>query len=239
MSIIQSIINKTFRSAELIHKEQITPTTYHIRIKINGDNLKNYIPGQQLRVLVGLDNMMSLSNLVRTYSIWYYDELKNEADLAVCTFSNGQGAKWVQNLEYGDTIHFRGPEGKFILNTDADNHLFLGDISSLAHLYELNRHTGLVTKATGIVYSSSKEHYFDDIYPKRNFGFLESCANTIEDLIAEISWSGIRKENTAVYIAGETSICVGLHNYFKKELNFSPKHIKTKPFWHPDKKGLE
>lgn len=239
MSILQSIINKTFRSAELIHKEQITPTTYHIRIKINGDILRNYIPGQQLRILVGLDNMMSLSNLVRTYSIWYYDELTNEADLAVCTFSNGQGAKWVQNLGYGDTIYFRGPEGKFTLNTDADNHLFLGDISSLAHLYELNRHTGLSTKASGIIYSSSKDHHFDDIYPKRNFGFLESCANTLEDLIAEISWSGVRKENTAVYIAGETSICVGLHNYFKKELNFSPKQIKTKPFWHPDKKGLE
>jgi NADPH-dependent ferric siderophore reductase len=239
MSIIQSIINKTFRNAEVIHKEQITPTTYHVRIKINGDILKNYIPGQQLRVLVGLDNMISLSNLVRTYSIWYYDELRNEADLAVCTFSNGQGAKWVHSLERGDIIYFRGPEGKFTLSADADNHLFLGDMSSLAHLYELNRHTGLSAKASGIVYSSSKDHYFDDIYPKRNFGFLESCANTLEDLIAEISWSGIRRENTAVYIAGETSICVGLHNYFKKELNFSPKQIKTKPFWHPEKKGLE
>lgn len=238
MSIIQSLIDKTFHSGVLIHKEKITPTTYHIRIKLKQE-LKNYIPGQQLRVLVGLDNITSLSNLVRTYSIWYYDELKNEANLAICTFSNGQGAKWVQALEYGDAVYFRGPEGKFTLNPNADNHLFFGDVSSLAHLYELNRHTGHLKTASGIVYSTSKSHYFDDIFPKRNFGFLESAANTLEDIITEISWNTIRKENTAVYIAGETAFCVGLHNYFKKELNFSPKQLKTKPFWHPDKKGLE
>lgn len=239
MSIIKTIINKAFHTAVVIHKEKITPTTYHVRIKLNSDCFKNYIPGQQLRVLVGLDNISALSNLVRTYSVWYYDDLRNEADLAICTFSNGQGAKWVQGLEMGDTVYFRGPEGKFTLNPDADHHLFYGDISSLAHLYELNRHTGLQNNASGIVYSTDKSHHFEDIYPKRNFGFLESVANTLEDIITEISWNTVTKENTSVYIAGETAFCVGLHNYFKKELNFSPKQIKTKPFWHPDKKGLE
>lgn len=238
MNIIQTIINKAFHTATLIHKEQITPSTYHIRIKLKGNSFKNYIPGQQLRVLVGLDNIASLSNLVRTYSVWYYDELKNEADLAVCTFSNGQGAKWVQSIAPGDTIYFRGPEGKFTIDTDAENHLFLGDVSSLAHLYELNRHTGHGSKASGIVYSSSKLHHFDDIFPKRNFGFLQSAGDILEDIISEISWNGISK-NTTVYIAGETAFCVGLHKYFKNELGFSPKQIKTKPFWHPEKKGLE
>ena len=239
MSIIQTIINKTFNSAVVINKEKITPSTYHVRIKINGDSFKNYIPGQQLRILVGLDNIVSLNNLVRTYSIWHYDEFRNEADLAICTFSNGQGAKWVQSLERGNIIYFRGPEGKFTINPDADNHLFFGDISSLAHLYELNRHTGLGKTASGIVYSSLKTDYFDDIYPKRNFGFLAASKNVTDDIIAEITWNGIPKGNTTVYIAGETAFCVALHNYFKKEHNFSAKQIKTKPFWHPEKKGLE
>ena len=115
MSIIQTIISKAFHTATLIHKEQITPSTYHIRIKLKDNSFKNYIPGQQLRVLVGLDNIASLSNLVRTYSVWYYDELKNEADLAICTFFNGQGAKWVQSIAPGDTIYFRDPEGKFTM----------------------------------------------------------------------------------------------------------------------------
>jgi len=239
MSIIQTIINKTCHSAVVIHKEKITASTYHVRIKLKTDSFKDYIPGQQLRILVGLDNPASLSNLVRTYSIWYYDEIKNEADLAICTFSNGQGAKWVHSLERGDTIYFRGPEGKFTINHDADNHLFFGDISSLAHLYELNRHTGIGKNSSGIVYSSTKTHYFDDLSTRRNFGFLEAPENPANDIITEIMWNTIPRGNTAVYIAGETAFCVALHNYFKTEHGFSSKQIKTKPFWHPDKKGLE
>jgi NADPH-dependent ferric siderophore reductase len=239
MSIIQTIIHKMSHSAVVVHKELITGSTYHVRIKLNDDSFKNYIPGQHLRVIVGFDNPMSLSNMVRTYSVWHYDELKNEADIAICTFSGGQGAKWVQNLERGDTIYFRGPEGKFTINPDADNHLFLGDISSLAHLYELNRNTGLSKNASGIVYSSARTHYFDDISPRRNFGFLEAPEDPAQDIITEITWNGIPKGNTTVYIAGETAFCVALHNYFKKEHGFTPKQIKTKPFWHPDKKGLE
>ena len=239
MSIIQSIIHKMSHTAVVTHKEKITHSTYHIRIKLKTDRFKNYIPGQHLRVIVGLDNPASFGDLVRTYSIWHYDELRNEADIAVCTFSNGQGAKWVQNLEKGDTIYFSGPEGKFTINPDANNHLFYGDISSLAHLYELNRNVGWSKNASGIVYSSDKTHYFDDFTTKRNFGFLETPKNQADEMITEIMWNTVPKGNTAVYIAGETAFCVALHNYFKKEYGFSPKQIKTKPFWHPDKKGLE
>jgi len=239
MSIIKSIINKTCYTAVVLHKEKITTNTYHVRLKLNPDSFKNYIPGQQLRIIVGLDNAMALSNLVRTYSVWYYDELRNEADLAICTFSNGQGAKWVQELERGDTVYYRGPEGKFTLNEDADNHLFFGDVSSLAHLYELSRHSGAGKKASGIVYSSAKDHYFDDIYPKRNFGFLQVEENLMDEMITEIMWNTIPTGNTAIYIAGETAFCVSLYKYFKNEHNFSPRYIKTKPFWHPGKKGLE
>ncbi|MDV6168496.1 FAD-binding oxidoreductase [Flavobacterium sp. DG1-102-2] len=239
MSILQSIIYKMSHTAVVIHKEKITHSTYHIRIKLKTDSFKNYIPGQHLRIIVGLVDNSSLSNMVRTYSVWRYDELRNEADIAICIFSNGQGAKWVQTLEKGDTIYFRGPEGKFTINPDADNHLFYGDISSLAHLYELNRNTGISKKASGIIYSSAKTHYFDDLSSKRNFGFLEAPENPADDIITEISWNGIPKGNTTVYIAGETAFCVALHNYFKKEHGFLPKQIKTKPFWHPNKKGLE
>ena len=239
MSIIQSIIQKISHTAVVIHKEQITNSTYHVRIKLNGDSFKNYIPGQHLRVIVGYEEAASLSNMVRTYSVWHYDELKNEADLAVCTFSNGQGAKWAHNLERGDTIYFRGPEGKFTINPDADNHLFLGDISSLAHLYELNRNTGISANASGIVYSSKKTHYFDDLSPRRNFGFLEAPENPVQDIITEVMWNTLPKGNTAIYIAGETAFCIALHKYFKNEHNISSRFIKTKPFWHPGKKGLE
>jgi NADPH-dependent ferric siderophore reductase len=42
-----------------------------------------------------------------------------------------------------------------------------------------------------------------------------------------------------VYIGGDSRICVSLTHYFRKELQWEARQIKTKPFWNPDKKGLE
>jgi len=42
-----------------------------------------------------------------------------------------------------------------------------------------------------------------------------------------------------VYIAGGGRICVVLNIYFRNELNWDSKRIKTKPFWNLEKKGLE
>ncbi len=42
-----------------------------------------------------------------------------------------------------------------------------------------------------------------------------------------------------VYIAGDSRVCVALNHYFRKELHWDSKQIKTKPFWNPEKTGLE
>jgi NADPH-dependent ferric siderophore reductase len=47
------------------------------------------------------------------------------------------------------------------------------------------------------------------------------------------------KGKQMVYIAGDSRVCVALNYYFKNYLNWNTKQIKTKPFWNPEKKGLE
>lgn len=39
-----------------------------------------------------------------------------------------------------------------------------------------------------------------------------------------------------IYIAGDSRICVALHEYFKKELRNGNKQIRVKPFWNSEKK---
>ncbi|MCG1036691.1 SIP domain-containing protein [Polaribacter sargassicola] len=47
------------------------------------------------------------------------------------------------------------------------------------------------------------------------------------------------KGKKMVYIAGDSRVCIALNQYFRKELKWDVKQIKTKPFWNPSKKGLE
>jgi len=240
MGILNSIINILSNKGTIIYKQQITPATWHLKLKVNGTDFKNYIPGQHLRVLVGRNNNAALSDMVRTYSVWNYDEAREIADLAVCTFSGGSGARWIIDAAIGDTLLYGGPKGKFTIDTAADNYLLLGDVSALAHLYELRRNAGPNKNITGIICTNSREHVFPDLNTTTTpFGYLQNSSNILESVIAEIVWNNIPKENTLVYIAGETSFCTGLNNYFRKVQDWNPKQVKTKPFWHPDKKGLE
>jgi len=239
MGIINSIIDITSSKGTIIYKQQITPKTWHLKLKVNSADFKNYIPGQHLRILVGRYNNASLSDMVRTYSVWHYDEFQQIADLAVCTFSEGSGARWVHQAAVGDTVLYGGPKGRFTIDKGADNYLLLGDVSALSHLYELRRNAGHNKNITGIVYADRKEHVFPDINNAAFFGYLQKETTIVETVISEIVWNNIPKENTLVYIAGETAFCTALNNYFRKVQGWPSKQIKTKPFWHPDKKGLE
>jgi len=241
MGILNSIIDLASSKATIIYKQQITPKTWHLKLKVNSADFKNYIPGEHLRILVGRHTNASLSDMVRTYSVWNYDELRQTVDLAVCTFSGGSGARWATEAAVGDTVLYGGPKGKFTIDTSAHNYLFLGDVSALSHLYELRRNAGINKNITGIIYGDSPEYIFPDLSLSNvtPFGYLQNDANLLESVIAEITWNNIPKENTLVYIAGETAFCTSLNNYFIKTLQWPVKQIKTKPFWHPDKKGLQ
>jgi NADPH-dependent ferric siderophore reductase len=55
--------------------------------------------------------------------------------------------------------------------------------------------------------------------------------------LAEL-WGSLHRE-IIIYIAGETLFCKKINAYFRKTKQVETKRIYTKPFWHPDKKGLE
>lgn len=64
--------------------------------------------------------------------------------------------------------------------------------------------------------------------------------NDTEKIIAKIAeLIPNLKGKKMVYIAGDSRVCVALNQYFRKELHWDGKLIKTKPFWNPGKKGLE
>ncbi|WP_395066124.1 siderophore-interacting protein [Flavobacterium sp.] len=239
MELLKSIISKAFNTALVIQKKRIATNTFQIKLKLNSNSFKNYIAGEQLKIFVGIDDKSAFSDLTRTYSVWNFDKEKQEIDLAICTFSNGQGTKWIKEIEVGKTVHFASPKGKFIIDNTAQNYLFLGDISALSHLYELNRQLSTSQNAIGIIYAKNENDFFKDQFSDSKFEFIVSQENHTKRIIEEIEKLNLKKENSIVYIAGETFFCTDLNSYFRKTLKWESKQIKTKPFWHPNKTGLE
>jgi NADPH-dependent ferric siderophore reductase len=238
MKILNSIMSKAFRNALLIHKEKIAKNTFHLKLKLT-NSFENYSAGQQLRIFVGLENVLAINDLIRTYSVWHYDANKLEVDIAVCTFSNGQGAKWASEINVGDTIYFSGPKGKFVFNPEGKQYVFIGDISALAPFYEIAKQINPNKQIWSYIYSRNQDDFFKDKFSELDFNFNSQNDNSAKPVIANLDILELDKQSTIIYIAGEVNFCKVLFAYFRNEKKIFIKNLYTKPFWHPNKKGLE
>jgi NADPH-dependent ferric siderophore reductase len=239
LKIINNTLKHFFNSAKLIEKIKIANHTFHLKLKLNSDSFANYVHGQHLSILVGLDDTSLFENPTRCYSVWYYDSTKQEVDIAACVKSTGIGAKWINQLVVGDTIYFKTPEGKLLYVPNFETYFFFGDSSALGHLYNIRRQLTKYQKAEGLFYSYEKEELFPDIDATLSFKFVSSNEALYDKIRKLLNSQNFDHQKTIVYIAGETAFCKTISQFCRYDLKLDAKQIKTKPFWHPNKKGLE
>lgn len=241
MRIIENLIKRVLPKGIIVQKTKLSPSVYKLRIKSQDLKSLDYTPGYFLRLGVGIGKEeISFKDKVRSYSIWNIDKEKEIMDLAIATHSNGIGAKWAEVCETGETIHFKFKKGKFLLDKTADSYLMIGDLSALSHLYAINRNLPEEKQVESLIYSQNINELFADIDGSNPFTFYEMPQNPYEDIITNLpkllsKMQGVKM----VYLAGDSRICLALNKHFRKELNWIPRQIKTKPFWNPTKKGLE
>lgn len=241
MAILKTILQKVLNKAIITDKKEISKAVYHIQIK--GESIKNmdFVPGHFIRLAVGItDDKTSKEDMIRSYSIWDINKENGTMELAIATHSDGVGAKWAKNCKIGDVVHYKTKKGKFLVDNSADSYLMVGDLSALSHLYMINRHLSFDKKVQSLIYNENIEELFPDIAANTPFSFYEVPSNQQEAIMAIIMDKLPKMTgNKMVYIAGDSRVCVFLNQYFRKELNWDTKRIKTKPFWNPAKKGLE
>lgn len=239
MGLLVKLIEKVVSKATITYKQQMTPNVFHIRIE--GKALQQDHPlGYSIRILVGKDKDLGFDDNIRSYSTWRVDKKNGRADLAVCTHGKGSGAQWAKECGVGDTIAFIWQKTNLVLDASADAYLFVGDLSALGHLYSIHNALPAAKKISSLIYGADKKDFFSDLDGTTPFVFHEWKGDAPAQIIKSVSSliAGF-PENSLVYIAGDSRVCVQLSQYFKKELCWGTSRIKAKPFWNPLKKGLE
>ncbi|WP_158861337.1 SIP domain-containing protein [Lunatibacter salilacus] len=241
MEILKTILKRFLKENVIESKQKLSDSAYRLCIKSEAIKSVDFVPGYFLRVGVGItDEGLSMKDFVRSYSVWNIDQTNGTIDLAIATQGNGPGANWAKQRKTGDTVYFRWKKGKFLIENSADSYLLIGDLSALAHLYMIRRNLTKEKQVESILYSQHKNELYADIDGSRPFDFYEMPQNPTGEIISKIkeivpTMTGRKM----VYIGGDSRVCVALNNYFRKELHWEANQIKTKPFWNPDKKGLE
>ncbi|MBB6462111.1 SIP domain-containing protein [Flammeovirga kamogawensis] len=241
MKILEKILKSVLTETEIIYKKQLSKSAFHIRIQSDEFSKMNIIPGAFLRVGIGIGkDELSMKDKIRSYSIWNVDLKNGVIDIAVATHSNGIGSYWVSNCKVGDKLFCKLKTGKFLMDEMSDSYLMIGDLSALSHLYMIQRELGPNKYIKGIIYSENQDDFFPDVDNKTPFDFYKKPQNPINEVLDEIKKSlPLMKGRRMVYIAGDSRLCVALTQFFRKELKWEVSQIKAKPFWNPEKKGLE
>lgn len=240
MGVIENIVAVIFKKGIVVHKAQLSKSVYHIRIQ--SASLKNigYVPGHFLRVFVGRGKAeLSIREKVRSYSVWQFNKEKCEMDLAVTTLGKGPGAQWAIECREGDIVYFLWNKGKFKIDRSANDYVFIGDLSALSTLYEFKRDLA-GKKVHAIIYCQDGDDFFSDIDNKEPFAFNCLPDNPSAEIIVKLKLLQPKlKEHTIIYVAGDSRVCIAVTQFLRSEWNWESKRIKAKPYWNPEKKGLE
>ncbi len=241
MGILKSILKRVLKENTISDKQKISEAAYKIRLESEGIKNAEFVPGYFLRVGIGLtEDSLTMQDFVRSYSVWDIDKANGTIDLAIAIHSKGSGANWAEQREVGDKVYFTWKKGNFILDESADSYLMIGDLSALSHLYMIRRNLPKNKQVESILYSQQKNELYADIDGTTPFDFYELPQNPTDEIINKIKEIVPKMTGKKiVYVGGDSRICVALNQYFRRELNWETKQIKTKPFWNPDKKGLE
>lgn len=241
MNLIDTAARTFLRRARVLSRRPIARQVEHLTI--GGPELEGlpFVPGQHLRVRVAHGGAAAFGGMVRTYSIWNYEPASGTIDLAICTHSNGPGARWVRRLEAGDEILFSGPKGKFTVEDFAGVQLMIGDVSSLAHLYQIRRGLGPHRSVHGIIFLEGSQESFADLDGSQPFEFVRLKGDPVLSLMRRIATTESLLNSTPglVYLGGEGRICIRLQSYFRDALGWPRRQVKAKPFWLPGRKGMD
>jgi NADPH-dependent ferric siderophore reductase len=237
-SLVDNLAKNFFHKATVTYRQQIAPHVYHIRIQSDTLKSHHYIPGEHLRLFVGLDRDTALDSKLRTYSIWAFDKAKGTADIAICIHSSGIGARWGKDVRVGDDIHYMGPKGKLTIDYTAESHLLIADPSALSHMYAIKRSVSSDKVTFGIGYAADIADHYADIDGGKPFQFMRLDHDPTDALIAAANaLKNSLTDSPVIYLGGDARVCKTLGRYFRQ--HWPQATVISKGFWMPGKTGMD
>jgi len=219
--------SETVHSGTLISIRQLTRHAFHLKIESPHFSEMDYIPGFTLDLFIDEQQIEH-----RKYSIWNFEPIQHIIDVIICTFSNGKGAHWVHTLEAGDSLYFKTPKGKLLLDDSAEHYVMIGDITALSHLYEINRNLPVGKKVFSFIYTPHQRDIFPDIDGSFPFDYYvfnpfdpEAITEKIALLLPQLTGS------KRAYITGAPDVCQSIKHYFQNVRFWLPEELRVKAFW--------
>ena len=220
----QKIIPNIF-TGSIIQKNKITQHVFHLKVQSTDFSNMSCVAGAIVEVLLSNTSHYQNSEAVQ-YPFWDYEPVYNIADFAIHTFPNSKAADWINKIQEGDSIFFKESSVELIMDESGEHYFLIGDIRSLAHLYEINRTLAVSKKIYSLVYTKNQDEFFSDL--DHSFPLQSYVAKSLEpENILELINLYFPKylKNTIVYILSNLEMTTRITDFLKNNPRFDIQHI--------------
>jgi NADPH-dependent ferric siderophore reductase len=232
------LLDRLHLAARIEHVELLTPRMRRITLRPSVPAVP-WIAGQHVQVQVAArpGPLNRLTGLHRTYTVADY----NGSTMDLCVFDHGEGpgAHWARTAEAGDEVLITRPQGGFVVQEDDPYRLFVGDETASAAFDAMLRDLPDTTTTHVVIEADSAEdalpipHEVHWTYrhgtPAGNPGLLVDAVNALE----------LPAHPGIAYLAGEARAIQAVRAHLIRDRGWTRQRILTKPFWTPDRTGLE
>lgn len=220
----QKIIPNIF-TGSIVQKNKIARNVFHLKVQSADFSNMSCVAGSTVAVFLSNPSHHQNSEVVQ-YPFWNYEPVFNIADFAIHTFPNSKAADWINEIQEGDWIFFKKPSMELIIDESGEHYFLIGDVSSLAHLYEINRTLAVSKKIYSLVYTENKDEFFPDLdhsFPLQSY-VVESLDP--ENVLALVNlYFPKYLKNTIVYILGNLEMRGRISDFLANNPGFGIQHI--------------
>ncbi len=231
---MEVVFSKMIHPVEVLSVKNIAPALKSIVMEGNFTGVK-FKAGNVIEFRIN-------SKEYRHYTASRFDTEKGICEMLIYLHGHGDGSKWIDNLQVGDSLKLMGPGGKIAYLDDREHHFIFGDETSLGLLLSIqeeanrkgHRHFGL---------AELEEKHKDwpallgvsaEVVPKSFEHPAAPAWDKLESMEDEF-WA--QWQEAAFYLTGRAKSIQAVRKVLIAH-GISMKQIKTEPYWAERKKGL-
>ena len=224
---VQKVRHETKRrDLEVVRVETISP---HFRsVTFSGAELVGFVSASfddHVKFILannGTDPVM------RDYTPRHYNALANELTVEFALHGDGPAANWAANVTPGQHAIIAGPRGSFIIPSDYEWHLFVGDETALPAITRRLEELPAGTKVIAIL-------QVDDAVDKRIFRSAAdvnlSWVSSTFDLIAAVRALPLPEGEGYAWCAGEATAMATIRRVLVDEKGHDRHAVRAASYW--------
>ncbi|MNR76071.1 NADPH-dependent ferric-chelate reductase [compost metagenome] len=239
-----------FRSLEVLKTERITP--HLLRVTLGGDELADFVSpafddhvklffpdanGVLALPTAGPDGPVwpnGVKPVMRDYTPRHFDEVAKTLEIDFALHLAGPATRWAEQAAPGQRLGVGGPRGSFIVTTDFDWHLLVGDDTALP---AISRRLAELPATAHAIVIAEVDSVADQVElpTAANVQIVWAYRDQAEPasfpVLAALEQLALPEGDFHAWVACESAAAKAVRAYLLTTQNANPKWIRASGYW--------